>query len=164
MILNTLTVGAAYGVITLVFQDGLFASLLGRGNGVGFVDNSAPLFIFAIVFGLSMDYEIFLVARIFEAHKQGLSDRDAVVTAISATGGVITSAATVMVVVFSSFIFSGVMVIKTLGVGLTVAIILDATLVRLALVPAMMLLAGRWNWWLPRPIARLARRVNLSHD
>ncbi|HEX7003386.1 MAG TPA: MMPL family transporter [Trueperaceae bacterium] len=164
ILLNTLTVATAYGVITLIFQDGWFAGLFGVPGGIGYVDASAPLFIFAIVFGLSMDYEVFLVARIYEAHQQGLSDWDAVVDALSATGGVITSAAAVMIVVFSSFIFSDVVLIKTLGIGLSVAILLDATLVRLALVPAMMFLAGRLNWWLPRPMARLADRVGLSHD
>jgi RND superfamily putative drug exporter len=164
ILLNTLTVATAYGVITLIFQEGWLAGLFGVPGGLGYVDSSAPLFIFAIVFGLSMDYEVFLVARIYEAHRRGLSDRDAVVAALSATGGVITSAAAVMLVVFSSFIFSEVVLIKTLGLGLSLAVLLDATLVRLALVPAMMFLAGRWNWWLPKPMARLADRVGLSHD
>ena len=164
ILLNTLTVATAYGVITLIFQEGWFAGLFGVPGGIGYVDASAPLFIFAIVFGLSMDYEVFLVARIYEAHQQGLSDWDAVVDALSSTGGVITSAAAVMIVVFSSFIFSDVVLIKTLGIGLSLAVLLDATLVRLALVPAMMFLAGRLNWWLPRPMARLADRVGLSHD
>jgi RND superfamily putative drug exporter len=162
--LNTLTVASAYGVITLIFQEGWLAGLFGVPGGLGYVDSSAPLFIFAIVFGLSMDYEVFLVARIYEEHRQGLSDRDAVVSALSSTGGVITSAAAVMIVVFSSFIFSEVVLIKTLGLGLALAVLLDATLVRLALVPAMMFLAGRWNWWLPAPMARFADRVGLSHD
>jgi RND superfamily putative drug exporter len=164
IILNTLTVATAYGVITLIFQEGFLAGLFGVPGGLGYVDSSAPLFIFAIVFGLSMDYEVFLVARIYEAHQQGLSDRDAVVTALSSTGGVITSAAAVMIVVFSSFVLSEVVLIKTLGLGLALAVLLDATLVRLALVPAMMFLAGRWNWWLPGAMAKLADRVGLSHD
>ena len=163
IVLNTLTVAAAFGVITLIFQYGVGARLFGVET-LGFVDNSAPIFIFAIVFGLSMDYEVFLVARLYEAHRQGLSDRDAVVQALSATGGVISSAALVMLTVFSVFIFSEVVLIKTLGIGLWVAIFLDATLVRVALVPAVMTLAGRWNWWLPRPLAQVAKRVDLGHD
>ena len=163
IILNTLTVAAAFGVITLIFQYGVGARLFGVET-LGFVDNSAPIFIFAIVFGLSMDYEVFLVARLYEAHRRGLSDRDAVVQALSATGGVISSAALVMLTVFSVFIFSEVVLIKTLGIGLWVAIFLDATLVRVALVPAVMTLAGRWNWWLPRPLERVAKRVDLGHD
>src|SRR5690606_809551 len=118
-----------------------------------------PLFIFAIVFGLSMDYEVFLVARIQEAHLDGLDDHDAVATAMAATGGVITSAAAVMVTVFALLLFSHVELIRTLGLGLSVAIILDATLVRMVLVPALMTLAGRWNWWLPGPLARFAPRA-----
>ena len=121
IVLNTLTVAAAFGVITLVFQYGMGARLFGVET-LGFVDNSAPIFIFAIVFGLSMDYEVFLVARLYEAHRQGLSDRDAVVQALSATGGVISSAALVMLTVFSVFIFSEVVLIKTFGIGLWVAI------------------------------------------
>ncbi len=149
VLLNALTVAAAFGVLVLTFQDGALAGLLGDAP-LGFVDTSAPLFVFAMVFGLSMDYEVFLVSRIREGHERGLSDRDAVVHAVGATGGVITSAAAVMVTVFALLMFSHVELIKALGLGLTVAILLDATLVRLALVPSLMLLAGRWNWWLPR--------------
>lgn len=158
VLLNVLTVGAAFGVLTLVMQDGVLSNLLGTGPVLGYIDTSAPLFIFAIVFGLSMDYEVFLVARIQEAHLEGLDDREAVATALAATGGVITSAAAVMVSVFALLLFSHVELIRTLGLGLSVAIILDATLVRMVLVPALMTLAGRWNWWLPGPLARLAAR------
>lgn len=154
IVLNVLTVGAAFGVLTLVLQDGVLARLFGGGPALGYIDTSAPLFIFAIVFGLSMDYEVFLVARIHEAHERGLDDREAVATALSATGGVITSAAAVMVTVFSLLMFSHVELIRTLGLGLTVAILLDATLVRVALVPSVMTLAGRWNWWIPPPFRR----------
>ena len=164
IVLNTLTVGAAYGVITLVFQNGVLANLFGVSGGLGFIDFSAPLFIFAIVFGLSMDYEVFLVARMFEGHELGLDDRTAVSNALASTGGVISSAAAIMIVVFSVFVFSEVLLIKTLGLGLAVAVFLDATLVRMVLVPAVMTLAGRWNWWLPEPIARLARRVDLRPE
>lgn len=164
IVLNTLTVGAAFGVLTLIFQYGLGATLLGLAGGLGFVDTAVPLFIFALVFGLSMDYEVFLVARIHEAHERGYDDKAAVISALTSTGGVISSAAAVMIAVFLPFVFSEVVLIKTLGLGLAVAIFLDATVVRLTLVPAVMALAGRWNWWLPKPFARLAERVNLSHD
>ncbi len=163
IVLNTLTVGAAYGVITLVFQHGVLSRLFGGGPPLGFIDTSAPLFIFAIVFGLSMDYEVFLVARIMEAHDAGLSDREAVITSLAATGGVITSAAAVMITVFALFLFSHVVLIRTLGLGLSVAVLLDATLVRMALVPAVMSLAGRWNWWLPSPLRRVADRLDLGN-
>jgi len=105
-----------------------------------------------------MDYEVFMVARIREAHERGMSDHDAVATALSTTGGVITSAAAIMVTVFALLLPSHVELIRTLGLGLTVAIVLDATLVRLTLVPSVMTLAGRWNWWLPGPLARVADR------
>ena len=164
VILNSLTVGAAFGVITLIFQYGLGISLFGLPGALGHIDSSIPIFIFAIVFGLSMDYEVFLVARVFEAHERGLSDQDAVLEAMGATGGVISSAGLIMVVVFSVFISSQIVLIKTLALGLSVAIFLDITLVRLALVPAVMSLAGEWNWWLPRPLKRIAERVNLHHD
>ena len=164
ILLNTLTVGAAFGVITLVFQHGWGAGLLGLPGGLGFVETSVPIFIFAIVFGLSMDYEVFLVSRVVEHHEQGASDRDAVVAAVGATGGVITSAALIMGVVFAVFMFSHVVLIKTLSLGLTVAILLDATLVRLVLVPSFMMLLGHWNWWLPRRVAALSKRVKLGHD
>ena len=164
IVLNTLTVSAAFGVITLVFQFGWGGSLFGVTGGLGFVESSVPIFIFAIVFGLSMDYEVFLVSRIVENHRQGLSDKEAVIQAVGATGGVITSAALIMGVVFSVFLFSSVVFIKTLSLGLMVAILLDATLVRLVLVPAVTLLAGHWNWWLPRPVSRWAKRINLGHD
>jgi len=149
VVLNLLTVGAAFGVLVLVLQDGVLAGLLGTGPVLGYIDANAPLFIFAIVFGLSMDYEVFLVARIREAHERGLNDHDAVASAMGATGGVITSAAAVMVTLFVLLLFSQVELIRALGIGLSVAIVLDATLVRMILVPAMMTLAGRWNWWLP---------------
>lgn len=164
ILLNTLTVLAAFGAITAVFQFGFLAKLFGLEGGLGFVETSVPVFIFAVVFGLSMDYEVFLVSRIFEGHQRGLSDRDAVLHALTSTGNVISSAALIMVIVFSIFIFSHIVLIKTLSLGLTVAILLDATLVRSALVPAMMLLMGKWNWWLPKPVARIAKRVDFGHD
>lgn len=165
IVLNTLTVGAAFGTLTLVFQYGVGAELLGLPpGGLGAVETSVPIFIFAVVFGLSMDYEVFLVSRVVEHHDRGESDREAVVAAVGATGGVITSAALVMGVVFAAFLSSQVVLIKTLALGLTVAVLLDATLVRLVLVPAVMMLAGRLNWWLPRPIAALSKRLDLGHD
>ncbi len=164
IVLNTLTVAAAYGVITLVFQEGVLTHLFGGGPVLGYIDTSAPLFIFAIVFGLSMDYEVFLVARMLEMHERGANDREAVATALSATGGVITSAAAVMITVFALFLFSHVVLVRTLGLGLSIAVLIDATLVRVALVPAVMTLAGRWNWWMPPALARLAGRVHLKPE
>jgi len=163
VIMNLLSIGAAYGVVVAVFQWGWGASLIGVGREAP-VEAWAPVFIFAIVFGLSMDYEVFLVARIQEQHERGASDREAVATALSATGGVITSAAAVMITVFALFLLSHVVLVRTLGLGLSSAVLLDATLVRMALVPAVMTMAGRWNWWMPGPLARLADHTKLNAD
>jgi len=160
--MNILSVGAAYGVITLVFQEGYLARLINAPTDVGGIDSSLPLTMFAVIFGLSMDYEIFLLSRVQEAHLAGMNTSDAVKSALERTAGVITSAALIMIIVFSAFIFGQVVANKTIGLGLAVAVFLDATLVRLTLVPAVMVLAGRWNWWLPEPLRRIMPRVSLE--
>jgi RND superfamily putative drug exporter len=160
--MNTLTVGAAYGVITLVFQEGYLAQLIGVSADAGGVDSSLPLMMFAVIFGLSMDYEIFLLSRVQEGHVKGLDTRVAVKQAIQHTAGIITSAALIMIIVFAAFIAGEVIANKTVGLGLAVAVFLDATLVRLILVPAVMVLAGKWNWWLPASLKRVMPRVSLE--
>lgn len=160
--MNTLSVGAAYGLITLVFQQGFGARLIGAPTDVGYIDSSLPLLMFAIIFGLSMDYEIFLLSRIQEGHLAGLNTFQSVKAALSRTAGVITSAALIMILVFSAFISGQVVANKTIGLGLATAVLLDATLIRLILVPAVMVLAGEWNWWLPAPLQRLMPRVRLE--
>lgn len=162
IVMNTLSVGAAYGVITLVFQKGVGARLIGAPTDVGYVDSSLPLLMFAVIFGLSMDYEIFLLTRIQEGHLAGLSTSESVKGALERTAGVITSGALIMILVFSAFVFGQVVANKTVGLGLAVAVFLDATLIRLVLVPAVMQLAGEWNWWLPGPLSRLMPRVRLE--
>ncbi|MER3484306.1 MAG: hypothetical protein C4332_15320, partial [Meiothermus sp.] len=122
IVMNTLSVGAAYGVITLVFQKGVLAGLIGAPTDVGYVDSSLPLMMFAVIFGLSMDYEIFLLTRIQEGHLAGLSTFDSVKGALERTAGVITSAALIMIIVFSAFIFGQVVANKTVGLGLAVAV------------------------------------------
>lgn len=164
IIVNTMTVLAAFGVITFVVQQGNGGQFLGIASGLGFIESAIPLFIFATVFGISMDYEVFLMARVFEAHKNGSSDRDAVIYAIARTGSVITNAAAIMVIVFVIFLFSHIVIIKTLSLGLSVAVLLDATLVRLAIVPATMLLLGKLNWWLPDSFRKVVERLDLQHD
>jgi len=163
ILLNVLTVAAAYGAVTLVFQWGFGARLFGLDGPIGFIDTSVPLFVFAIVFGLSMDYEVFLVSRLYENHRAGMDDRAAVTEALASTGSVITSAAAVMLAVFSVFLWSDVVLIKMVGLALFVAVLLDATVVRVMLVPAVVRIAGRANWWFPRRLARLADRIDLSH-
>ena len=164
ILLNTLTVGAAFGAVTLIFQHGFLVTLFGLPEGLGFVDTSVPFFIFAIVFGISMDYEVFLMSRITEGHRRGLSDREAVIHALESTGSVITSAALIMFIVFSAFVFSDIILIKSLSVGLSIAIFLDGAFVRLFLLPTITLLAGRWNWWLPGRLRRYVKQADLSHD
>jgi RND superfamily putative drug exporter len=164
ILLNTLTVGAAYGLLTLVFQEGFLIRLTGLPGGLGMVESTTPILVFAVIFGLSMDYEVFLVSRIYEGHRRGMTDREAVVYALATTGGVITSAALIMGVVFSVFIWAGVTSMQTVGFGLAVAVILDATLVRMMLVPTVMVLAGRLNWWLPGPLRRALKGLSITHD
>jgi uncharacterized membrane protein YdfJ with MMPL/SSD domain len=153
IVLNLLSVGAAYGVIKLVFQDGFLRSLLGATN-IGGVIDWLPLFLFVILFGLSMDYHVLILSRIRENHDRGMSTSDAVFRGITATAGVVTSAAIVMVAVFSIFGTLHYVAFKQLGVGLAVAVLLDATIVRAVLLPSAMTLLGERNWYLPRWASR----------
>ncbi len=147
LLLNLLAVAAAFGVLTLMFQDGLGVALLGLTAPTGGVFAAIPTLVFCTVFGLSMDYEVFLIARVREARATGASELDAVRTGLARTGGVITHAAAIMVVVFGAFSASAFLPVQMLGVGLATAVLLDATVMRLALSPALLVLAGRWNWW-----------------
>jgi RND superfamily putative drug exporter len=145
--LNLLSVAAAMGAAVLVFQDGIGARLIGLSAPVDGLFPAVPMLVFCIVFGLSMDYEVFLVARISEGIDSGMSERDALVEGLARTGGIITSAALVMIVVFSGFALGDFLIIKILGFTLATAVLLDATVVRVAVGPALLRLAGRWNWW-----------------
>ena len=148
IVLNLLSVGAAYGALVLVFQHGWFNSLLGIG-ATGPIVSWLPLFMFVVLFGLSMDYHVFVLTRVRELYDRGMSTEDAVATAIKSTAGVVTSAAVVMVCVFAVFGTLSWMMFKQMGVGLAFAILLDATLIRGVLLPATMKLLGDRNWWLP---------------
>ena len=163
ILLNSLSVAASYGVITMVFQNGFLAGFFNAPSDVGAIDVTLPLVMFAVIFGLSMDYEIFLLTRVQEGHQAGLETREAVKIALERTAGVITSAALIMVIVFAGFIPGSVVVNKTIGLGLSVAVALDATIVRLILVPAFMVLAGKWNWWLPAWLRRVLPKIKLEH-
>jgi putative drug exporter of the RND superfamily len=145
--LNLLSVGAAFGALVLVFQDGHGGRLLGVAGGTGSVFPIVPVLAFAIVFGLSMDYEVFLVARVLEARRSGLGEIEAISEGLARTAGLITSAAIVMIVVFAAFTIGDFLVIKMLGFTLAVAVFIDATLVRMVIGPALLRLAGDWNWW-----------------
>jgi RND superfamily putative drug exporter len=147
VLMNCLSVAGAFGVTVLVFQHGVGAQIFGLDGPTEAVYVAVPVLVFAIVFGLSMDYEVFLLSRIKEAFdKSGLNDQ-ATMQGLAATASVITSAAAIMIVVFGVFSFSRVLVAQQLGFGLAVAVFLDATLIRMVLVPAIMHIAGRWNWW-----------------
>jgi RND superfamily putative drug exporter len=145
--LNLLSVAAAFGALVLVFQDGHGSKLFGVPGGTGSVFPIVPILAFAIVFGLSMDYEVFLVARVLEARRSGFTEIEAISEGLARTGGLITSAAAIMVVVFAAFTLGGFLVIKMLGFTLTVAVLIDATVVRMVIGPALLHLAGDWNWW-----------------
>jgi RND superfamily putative drug exporter len=147
VLMNLLSVGAAFGILTLTF---------------GEVDTLTPPLVLAVVFGLSMDYEVFLLTRIRERYEATGDTRRAVAEGLAASACTITSAALIMVAVFAVFVATGVPSIQQIGLGTAVAIALDATLVRLILVPATMELLGRWNWYLPRPLARLLPRADFE--
>jgi uncharacterized membrane protein YdfJ with MMPL/SSD domain len=149
ILLNLLSTAAAYGVLVLVFQDGWLAEPLGITPS-GVIESWVPLFIFTILFGLSMDYHLFILTRIKEARDRGLESRAAVARGISVTSGTITSAASIMVVVFAVFVTLKFVFIQQLGLGLAVAVFIDATIIRSVLLPATMTLLGDWNWWMPR--------------
>jgi putative drug exporter of the RND superfamily len=153
-VLNLLSVGAAYGVLVLVFQEGYGEGLLDF-QSVGGITPWLPLFLFVVLFGLSMDYRVFVLSRVREGVDRGMSTEDAVAYGIKRTAGVVTSAAAVMIAVFASFALSTSQDTKQLAVGLAAAILIDATLVRAVLLPATMTLLGRRNWYLPRRLAWL---------
>jgi putative drug exporter of the RND superfamily len=160
---NLLSVAAAYGVVTFVFQEGHGASLLGLDGPVP-IASYVPLLMFAILFGLSMDYEVFLLTQIQEHYKRSGDPHDAVVRGLASTGRVITSAALIMVFVFSSFVLNGNAVVKEFGVGLAVAIAIDATIVRCLAVPAVMALFGSAAWWLPRWLDRVLPPISIEGE
>jgi len=145
--LNLLSVAASFGALVLVFQDGHGSRLLGVPAATGSIFPLVPIVAFAIVFGLSMDYEVFLVARVLEARRSGLSEMDAIPEGMARTAGLITSAAAIMIVVFAAFTFGNFLVVKMIGFTLAIAVLIDATLVRMVIGPALLRIAGDWNWW-----------------
>jgi uncharacterized membrane protein YdfJ with MMPL/SSD domain len=160
IVLNLLSVAAAYGVLVLVFQEGVGAGLLGVDESAqGAITSWLPMFLFVILFGLSMDYHVFILSRIREAFDRGMSTEDAVAHGIKSTAGVVTSAAIVMVAVFAIFGTLSFIDMKQMGVGLAAAVLIDATIVRGVLLPAAMKLLGDWNWYLPRGIERRLPKV-----
>ena len=161
LILNVISLGASLGILVWVFQDGHLESLLGF-QSVGGIESVIPLMVLAFGFGLSMDYEVFLLARIIELHEQGYDDDAAVRIGLQRSGRIITSAAIIMVIVFAGFAAGQMLVIKQTGFALSVAVLIDATIVRMIIVPASMTMLGRWNWWAPGWMKRLHARYGVS--
>jgi RND superfamily putative drug exporter len=160
-VMNLLSIGASYGVLTAIFQYGWLSGLIGLHGSVPIV-SYVPLFMFAILFGLSMDYEVFLVSQIEEHVHAGEDNKSSVVSGLVTSARVITAAALIMVFVFGSFLLNGDPTIKQFGVGLAVAVILDATVVRCLLVPALMLMMGKLNWFMPRWLDRLVPHMSIE--
>jgi RND superfamily putative drug exporter len=161
VLLNLLTIGAVFGVLVFIFQRGHLQGLLGF-RSPGAIDTTQPLMIAAIGFGLSTDYGVFLLSRIKEARDGGLDDAESVAAGLERTGRIVTAAALLFVVAIGAFASSRIVQIKEIGVGTALAVVLDATIVRALLVPSLMRLLGRWNWWAPGPLARLHARLRLS--
>jgi RND superfamily putative drug exporter len=160
-LMNILSIGAAYGVLTAIFQWGWLSGLIGLSGPVPIV-SYVPLFMFAILFGLSMDYEVFLVSQIEEHVHAGQDNRQSVVSGLVTSARVITAAAAIMVFVFGSFVLNGDPTVKQFGIGLAVAVILDATVVRCLLVPALMLMMGKINWYMPGWLDKLVPHASIE--
>jgi RND superfamily putative drug exporter len=160
LLMNLLTLSAAFGLLVLIFQDGRFEGLLAY-DSQGALEATQPILLFAVAFGLSTDYGVFLLTRIKEARDAGLGDREAVAVGLERTGRIVTYAALLFCVAIGAFSTSEIVFIKELGVGTALAVLIDAFLIRALLVPSLMALLGRWNWWAPRPLARLYDRIGL---
>jgi uncharacterized membrane protein YdfJ with MMPL/SSD domain len=161
LLMNLLTLSAAFGLLVLIFQDGRLEGLLDF-NAQGALESTQPILLFAVAFGLSTDYGVFLLTRIKEARDSGLPDREAVAIGLERTGRIVTFAALLFCIAIGAFATSEVVFIKELGVGTALAVLIDAFIVRALLVPSLMALLGRWNWWAPRPLARLHARLRLG--
>jgi RND superfamily putative drug exporter len=161
VLMNGLGLSAVFGILVLVFQDGRLEGLLGYTSQGG-LEATTLLLVFATVFGLSTDYGVFLLARIKEARDGGYSDSEAVAVGLERTGRIVTAAALLFFVAFGAFVTSEIVVLKVLGLGTALAVLIDATVIRALLVPALMQVLGRWNWWAPAPLRRLHARIGLS--
>ncbi|HEY7133146.1 MAG TPA: lipocalin family protein, partial [Candidatus Limnocylindrales bacterium] len=156
LIINTLSIVASFGALVWIFQDGNLSRLLGF-QPLGFVETTQPVILFCVLFGLSMDYEVFLLSRMKEVWDRTGDNQEAVARGLERSGRIVTSAALIVVVVAGSFAFADIVLIKALGIGMAIAVALDATVVRALLVPATMRLLGKWNWWLPSGLRRVPR-------
>ena len=161
LLMNVLTISATFGVLVLVFQDGRFEGLLDY-TSQGALESSQPVFLFAVVFGLSTDYAVFLLTRIKEARDAGAGERESVALGLQRTGRIVTAAALLFAIALGAFATSQIIFIKELGIGTALAVLIDATIVRAMLVPSLMALLGRRNWWAPKPLRRLHDRIGIS--
>ena len=162
VVMTLLSLSASFGALVWIFQEGNFHEAL-NFNPIGFTIAGNPIIMFAVLIGLSMDYEVLLLSRIQESYRRTGDNTAAVAEGLARTAGVITGAAMIMVVVFSSFALADIITIKSIGVGMALAVFVDATIVRVLLVPATMRLLGEWNWWAPGILGRLADRLGFSH-
>ena len=161
LLMNVLTLSAAFGLLVLIFQDGRLEGPLGY-TSQGALEATQPVLLFAVAFGLSTDYAVFLLSRIKEAREGGLSDHEAVAVGLERSGRIVTAAALLFTVAIGAFATSQIIFIKEVGVGTALAVLIDATIIRALLVPSLMALLGRWNWWAPAPLRRLHGRMGLS--
>ncbi|HEY1357202.1 MAG TPA: MMPL family transporter, partial [Thermoleophilaceae bacterium] len=160
LVMNLLTLSATFGILVFVFQDGRLEGLLDY-TGQGALEMTMPVLLFALAFGLSTDYGVFLLSRIKEARDGGASDSEAVAMGLERTGRIVTSAALLFSVAIGAFATSQIVFIKENGIGTALAVLIDASIIRALLVPSLMELLGRWNWWAPRPLRRLHARIGL---
>ena len=160
ILMNTLGLSAMFGVLVLVFQDGRLEGLLGY-TSLGGLEPPQLLLLFAVIFGLSTDYGVFLLSRIKEARDRGSSDSEAVAIGLERTGRIVTAAALLFSIVFFAFLSSKIIITKELGLGTALAVLIDASIIRALFVPSLMQLLGRWNWWAPEPLRRLHARIGL---
>jgi uncharacterized membrane protein YdfJ with MMPL/SSD domain len=161
LVMNLLGLSAVFGILVLIFQDGRFESLLGYTSQGG-LESTQPLLLFAVAFGLSTDYGVFLLSRIKEARDSGASDSESVAIGLERTGRIVTAAALLFCIAIGAFVTSEIIFIKQLGLGTALAVLIDATIVRALLVPSLMEMLGKWNWWAPAPLRRLHARLGLS--
>ncbi|MEZ5076992.1 MAG: MMPL family transporter [Solirubrobacterales bacterium] len=161
LIMNLLNLSAVFGLLVLIFQDGRLEGLLGY-TGQGAIEQTMPILLFAVAFGLSTDYAVFLLSRIKEARDGGASDSEAVAVGLERTGRIVTAAALLFAVAVLAFATSKIVFIKENGVGTALAVLIDASIIRALLVPSLMELLGKWNWWAPAPLRRLHRRIGIS--
>jgi RND superfamily putative drug exporter len=162
LVMNALSIVASFGALVWIFQDGNLSAILGF-QPLGFVETTLPVILFCVLFGLSMDYEVFLLSRMKEVYDRTGDNREAVARGLERSGRIVTSAALIVVVVAGSFAFADIVLIKALGLGVAIAVALDATVVRALLVPSTMRLLGDVNWWMPRRLERwIAQRLPLE--